>query len=105
MSHPSLPRLDMPARGKSAAIVTVPNIKGECPAGEYFFSYRTVIAFRGAHAETGEFVRIRMENWWSRTTGRHFSDLGCKGFRIVKPEEFAKAIGFQGDPRELTGRA
>jgi len=98
MSHPSLPRLDMPARGKSAAIVTL-------PTGEFFFSYRTVIAFRGAHAETGEFIRIRMENHWSRTTGRHFSDLGCKEFTVVKPEEFAKAIGFQGDARELTGRA
>jgi hypothetical protein len=98
----SLPTLDMPARGKSAAIVTLPTAQG---FGEFFFSYRTIIAFRGNHAGTGEYVKVRMENHWSRTTGRHFSDLGCKGFDVVKPEEFAKAIGFQGKPEELTGRA
>jgi hypothetical protein len=88
----------MPARGKSAAIVTTPQ-------GEFFFSYRTVIAFRGTHAKTGEFVRVRLDNYWSRTTGRHFSDLGCKEFLMVKPAEFAEAIGFTGDSRELTERA
>ena len=94
----TLPRLDMPARGKSAAVVTTPQ-------GEFFFSYRTIIAFRGTHAKTGEWAKVRLENYWSRTTGRHFSDLDCKGFDIVTPEAFAEAIGFTGNPRELTARA
>lgn len=93
----TLPRLDMPARGKSAAIVTTPQ-------GEFFFSYRTVIAFRGEDKD-GNWRKVRLENYWSRTTGRHFSDLDCKGFDIVSPEEFAKVIGFTGDVRSLTERA
>lgn len=97
MSNPNLPRLDMPARGKSAAIVTTPQ-------GTYFFSYRTVIAFQGEDPN-GNFRRVRMKNWWSRTTGRHFSDLGCKDFEEVTPEEFARVIGYQGNPNDLTARA
>ena len=71
--------LTNPTRRKTPAhIVTV----GE---HELFFSYETLIAYRGK-------VSIRRPNDWGPTTGRHFNELGCSNFCMLKGQQFEEAV-------------
>jgi hypothetical protein len=58
--------------------------------GEYFFSYATCIAFSGfaGNGKAKVFVEVRLANTWGRTTGGHFSELGCKDFEVVSTQQF-----------------
>lgn len=58
---------------------------------ELFFSYQTLIAFRGMVA--GQFTKVRLSNTWGTTTGRHFNELGAKNFDVVTLAEFNKIVG------------
>lgn len=70
-------------RKTQAHIVTV-------HGNEYFFSYRTCIAFRGTSA--GGYRKVRLANHWGPTTGRHFNELGCGNFEVVPDEQFAAVV-------------
>jgi hypothetical protein len=63
----------------------------------FYFSYETIIAVEtSSHPTLPGVHRVREENRWSRTTGKHFSQLGVKDFTILGQEEFAefvKALG------------
>lgn len=62
---------------------------------EYFFSYETCIAYRGERRNSfhdSSHIEIRRGNHWGPTTGRHFSELGCKGFDVLKDQEFHELI-------------
>ena len=68
---------------------------------EYFFSYQTCIAYRGPFPSDvgwgGEDTptgggAVRIDNYWGPTTGRHFNDLGCKHFPIIKREIFEHIV-------------
>jgi hypothetical protein len=52
----------------------------------FFFSYETLIAY------AGPLGRARRANVWSRTTGRHFREMGCAGFPIVEPDELEARV-------------
>ena len=49
-------------------------------AHEFFFSYETLIAYRGPLGAA------RRANDWGPTTGRHFRELGCAAFAVVEPD-------------------
>lgn len=55
---------------------------------EYFFSYETCIAYRGPGSCSDSWRAIRIANHWGPTTGRHFTDLGCKNFETVDDAAF-----------------
>ncbi len=84
---------------------------------EYFFSYQTCIGYRGpgpeCHCgeETGGVgtsfenhvhkwgpldhhyqTRVRIDNSWGPTTGRHFKELGCADFETVDAETFERIV-------------
>jgi hypothetical protein len=63
---------------------------------EFFFSYTTLIGFRGfVPAEGGgerAYVRVRLDNTFSKTTGRHINEMGIQDFAIVTTDEFASLI-------------
>lgn len=69
---------------------------------EFFFSYETCIAYRGAiqcsalHNDKMN-VAVRLENWWGPTTGRHFKDLGCADFEVVTMEKFHELVADSDD--------
>jgi hypothetical protein len=54
---------------------------------EIYISYETVIAIQSE--ATG---RLRRDNNWGRTTGRHMNELGIKSWPIVSEEEMNTAI-------------
>jgi hypothetical protein len=60
------------------------------PIGTFYFSYETCIAFKPDNAPG-----VRVENQWGPTTGRHFDDLGCGGFKVVSSKELDKLISLQ----------
>ena len=82
------------------------------PVARFFYSYATLIAYEGpdlsapVDEEEGsrDNVRIRLANYWSKTTARHYSEMGCKDFAEVSLETFAKVIGFTGNPATLALR-
>jgi len=57
---------------------------GEIYIGEatFYFSYSTIIAL--AHKS----YKIRRENHWGPTTGKHMRHLGCDDFKVVSDEGF-----------------
>lgn len=52
----------------------------------FYFSYETCIAY------AGPLGRARRENVWGPTTGRHFRQLGCADFPIIKPDELTALV-------------
>lgn len=70
-------------RNTKAAVVTVGD-------REFFFSYRTCIAYRGSDVD--KFIQARIANSWGPTTGRHFKELGCSEFPIYTDDEFQKLL-------------
>ena len=52
----------------------------------FYFSYETCIAY------AGPLGRARRANSWGPTTGRHFRELGCRGFPIVEPGELEALV-------------
>lgn len=85
--NPTTPTLTNPTgRNTNARVLTW----GEC---EVFFSYETPIAYRGpdpnAFGPDGPYTTaIRIANTFSRTTARHFRELGCANFQVVSQETF-----------------
>jgi len=67
-------------------------------ANRYFFSYETCIAFHGIanhtpeHGGKPEIAKVRLDNHWGPTTGKHFRELGCSNFDVVSPELFDKIV-------------
>jgi hypothetical protein len=57
-----------------------------------YFSYQTLIAFRGTTADGQRSVRI--SNSWGPTTGRHFREMGCSNFETVTPEELETVVRY-----------
>lgn len=76
-------RLTNPTGRKTEARALHTNI------GTYYFSYQTLIAFRSNLGVT----KVRLENVWGPTTGRHINEMGLREFDIVTPEEFDQHIG------------
>lgn len=60
---------------------------------EYFFSYETLIAYRG-RTPLGGYAKCRVANHWGPTTGRHFKELGCAEFEIVSDEALRSVAAF-----------
>lgn len=58
---------------------------------ELFFSYQTLIAFRGNTA--AGYRKVRLSNTWGATTGRHFNQLGARDFEVVQLSEFNAIVG------------
>ena len=52
----------------------------------FYFSYETCIAY------AGPLGRARRANVWSKTTGRHFRELGCDGFPIMEPDALVARV-------------
>jgi hypothetical protein len=74
-----IPTIHSYANGK-ATIVTIGR-------NEFFFSYTTCIAFRGFLPVVG-YTKARRENSWGATTGRHFTEMGCKEFFVYNDANF-----------------
>lgn len=53
---------------------------------EFFISYETVIGVRTSDE------RVRLDNVWGPTTGRHMNELGIKGFRVVSDDQMQDVI-------------
>lgn len=51
---------------------------------ELFFSYETLIAYRGPAYPHG----VRRPNDWGPTTGRHFRELDCANFGSLTGDAF-----------------
>lgn len=52
----------------------------------FYFSYDTCIAM----SYNGE--RIRLDNTWGPTTGKHINQLGVREFKVVDDTQFAEAV-------------
>jgi len=70
---------------------------------EFFFSYTTLIGFRGFAPLRAALlakrpglapgrVAIRLKNSFSKTTERHMNELGIQDFEIIPNEDFATII-------------
>lgn len=52
---------------------------------QLYFSYETLIAVSGFAG--GEYKRMRLDNCWGPTTGRHINDMGLRDWPIVDDDE------------------
>ncbi len=92
MSTPTISR-PTNSRGNpsnNALIVT------DAHGNDFMFSYQTVIGFRGHVMNEGDpfkaYTTARRANSWGPTTGRHFGEIGCKGYETLSDEDFAALL-------------
>ena len=52
----------------------------------YYFSYETCIAAEGTF--DGVHQRVRIANSWGPNTGRHFTELGVRDWKILQDQDF-----------------
>lgn len=52
----------------------------------FYISYETIIA-----ASVGD-QRIRLDNSWGPTTGRHMNDMGVRSYKVVSRDELQDLI-------------
>lgn len=58
---------------------------------DYFFSYNTLIAFRGYNSKN-VYYNVCIENYWSNTTGKHLNWIQPNKSKRVKREKFNELL-------------